>query len=809
VNADGRVVTLTIDGRRVEAPEGSLVVEAAKQLDTHVPVYCYHPKMEPVGLCRICLVEIEKMPKLQIACATRVADGMVVHTTSPRVAEARRGVLEFLLLNHPLDCPICDKGGECDLQDFAMSYGPGASRLTEPKLHKPKSVDLGPTIVLDEERCILCRRCTRFDGEVAREYNLVVVERGHRSLIATRAGTEYTSYFSGNTTEICPVGALTSKAYRFRARPWDLGHADSICTQCSVGCNFRIDTRFGRVMRTFTRENTSIDDGWICDRGRYTFEYLYEPSRLRAPLVKKDGDFREVSPDEAIALAAERLAAAAKRGRAGVIGGGRLSDEEAFALQAFARNVLDTNNVDYRTRAQKFASPAGAGARIADVDDASLILMFGADSPEQAPILDLRIRRAVARGGAKLIHLGPYRPDFAVPVRFVRHETTDAAVLLHRLADTVHHGTSDERDVDEIARALTEAEKIVGIHDGTDPLAAQELERLMETLARFDHQAGVLVIGAFGNARGAEAAGCVPNLLPGYRPASGREGLTTLEMLRAAANGELDALFVAGANPALTFPDGALARAALANVGFLVVADQVMTETASHADVVFAAASFAEKRGHVTNLEGRRQKFAQAIEAPPRVLSDAQIISSISAAMGAGDAVSDDPEILFAALQAAEKSSGAHSGAGLARPKIDQTPSTSGPGAGDDGFTVIPIPKLYAGGGAAANDPGLAPMRPAPLAIVHPDDAARLEIATGDRISLTGAGGSIEVAARVSAQAPGGAVLVVADLPEAPVNRLTDGSGYGKATVEKIVGVDLGRSSAGGAEQARPLQGTS
>ena len=785
MSANGRLVTLTIDGRRVEVPEGTLVVEAAKKLDTHVPVYCYHPKMEPVGLCRICLVEIEKMPKLQIACATRATDGMVVHTTSPKVAEARRGVLEFLLLNHPLDCPICDKGGECDLQDFAMSYGPGQSRLTEPKLHKPKRVDLGPTIVLDEERCILCRRCTRFDGEIAREYNLVVVERGHHSLIATRDGTEYASYFSGNTTEICPVGALTSKAYRFRARPWDLAHADSVCTQCSVGCNFRIDSRFGRIMRTFTRENPGIDDGWICDRGRYTFNYLYEPSRLRAPLVKQDGDFREVLPDEAIALAAGKLAAAAKRGRVGVIGGGRLSDEEAYALQAFARGALDTNNVDYRVHSQKFASPASAGARLADLDDASLIVMFGAASPEEAPILDLRVRRAVARGRAKLICVGPYLPDFAVPALFVRRASSEVADLLRQLADSVHHGTSDDAAVDELARALTGAEKIVGIHDGRDPAAAAELERLMATLARFDHQVGILVIGSQGNARGAEAAGCVPNLLPGYAPAGGRPGLTTLEMLRAAADGELDALLVAGANPALTFPDGALARAALAKV-FLVVADQALTETAAHADVVFAAAAFAEKRGHVTNLEGRRQEFQKAVEPPLRVLTDAQIISELSAAMGAADAVSDDPDVLFAALHSAETAGAMRTSASLARPRYDEPRNGAADGRSADDLTVIPVSKLYAGGGAAAHDPGLAPMRPAPSAVFHPDDARRLEIESGDRVSLAGPGGSIVVAARISTQAPAGALLVARDLPEAPVNRLTTASGFGRARVQKI-----------------------
>ena len=784
------MVNLVIDGNPISVPEGTLVVEAAKLLGTNIPVYCYHPKMDPAGLCRICLVEIEKMPKLQIACNTQVAEGMVVHTTSPRVAEGRRGVLEFLLLNHPLDCPICDKGGECDLQDFTMSYGPGASRLTEPKLHKPKAVDLGPTIVLDEERCILCRRCTRFDDQIAQERNLVVVERGHRSLIGTADGSDYASYFSGNTTEICPVGALTSKAYRFRSRPWDLSHADSVCTQCSVGCNYRIDSRFGRIMRTFTRENTSIDDGWICDRGRYTFNYLYEPSRLRHPLVRHDGELRQASYDEAVAVAAERLAAAGKSGRVGVIGGGRLSDEEAFALQQFARDVLRTNNVDYRTTLQKFASPSRFGARLTDLDDASLILIFGAITPEQAPILDLRLRRAVARRHATVMFVGPYKPEFAVPFRHAEYAPGEIGGLMRRLADLVHHGKEDSGSglVAEIAQQLAAAEKIVAIHNGRDPEAIAALDDLMDRLRQYDHPVGVLVVGAVGNARGAEAAGCVPDLLPGYvrvEPA----GMTTGEMLQAAADGKLGALFIAGANPALTYPDGALVRRALRNVGFLAVSEQVMTETAQAADVVFAAASFTEKRGHVTNLEGRQQPFAQAVEPPVHVVSDARLLASLADAMGMAGAVSPDVDALFAQLRRVQAAMRAHVGdSPLPRPKTDMVLEDaraiqewkSSPG---DGLRIIPIPRLYAGGGASAHDPGIAPMRPQPFGIFHPQDAARLGFASGEMVKLSGPGGDIEVQARIGEQAGPGIALVLADMPEAPVNRLLDASGFGTATV--------------------------
>jgi NADH-quinone oxidoreductase subunit G len=785
-------VNVVIDGNPVSVPEGTLVVEAAKQIGTSIPVYCYHPKMDPAGLCRICLVEIEKMPKLQIACATRVSEGMVVHTASPKVAEARRGVLEFLLLNHPLDCPICDKGGECDLQDFTMSYGAGASRLTEPKLHKPKAVDLGPTIVLDEERCILCRRCTRFDDEIAQERNLIVAERGHQSLISTRDGGDYRSYFSGNTTEICPVGALTSKAYRFRSRPWDLGHTDSVCTQCSVGCNYRIDTRFGRIMRTFTRENADVDDGWICDRGRYTFNYLYTPERLRRCLISRDGELKPATFDEAVALTADRLANAASAKRVGVIGGGRLSDEEAFALQKFARRVLGTDNVDYRSHMQRYASPARFGAKLADIDDADLVLIFGAYPPEQAPILDLRLRRAVARRHAKLMHIGPFKPNYSVDVAHVEYPPGAIAELMEQLADTVHHGKEETGGgfVADIAAQLVDAEKIIAIHNGRNAQAAASLERLIETLARYDHQVGILVIGAQGNARGAEAAGCVPNLGPSYVEIAGGGGMTSGEMFAAAAEGKLDALLIVGANPLLTTGDGAIARRALERVPFLAVAEQVITETAAQADVIFAMASFAEKHGHVTNLEGRRQPFGQAIEAPVGVTTDAELLSALSRALGKPGEISADPDALFVELLAAETASkeGRRNDAALARPRVEDGPT----GAADQvdathrRFTVMPLPHLYAGGGAAAFDPAFAELRPKPFAQFNPVDAARMRLSDADRVSLTGPGGSIEVDVRVSDQAPVGVALVLADMPGAPENKLLDSSGFGWATVAKV-----------------------
>ncbi|MBV9150035.1 MAG: (2Fe-2S)-binding protein, partial [Candidatus Eremiobacteraeota bacterium] len=334
-------VTITIDGVKLSVPKDTLLVEAAKTIGNEIPVYCYHTKLGPAGLCRICLVEIEGTPKLQIGCNTRVSDGMVVHTRSPRVNDGRRAVLEFFLLNHPLDCPICDKGGECDLQDFSMAYGQGQSRLADPKASKPKAVDLGPTIVLDEERCIVCQRCVRFDDIITGEKSLVVKGRGHRDIIATAADEPYHSNYSGNVTELCPVGALTSKTYRFRSRPWDLQRTRTTCTQCSVGCQMHVDVREGRILRTMSvPADERISEGWLCDRGRYNIGFYDDTRRLNAPIYKEDGAWVQVTWQDAIerwAQAIKEALAAAGPQAIGVLGGGRLLNEEAYALQHLFR----------------------------------------------------------------------------------------------------------------------------------------------------------------------------------------------------------------------------------------------------------------------------------------------------------------------------------------------------------------------------------------------------------------------------------------------------------------------------------------
>ena len=402
--SSSEIVNITIDGVPVSVPKGTLLVEAAKTVDQEIPIYCYHTKLGPAGLCRICVVEIDGMPKLQIACNTAATDGMVVRTSSPKVEAARAMVLELFLVNHPLDCPICDKGGECDLQDYAMAYARGTSDVADPKLSKPKAVDLGPTIVLDEERCIVCQRCVRFDDIIADEQQLVVKDRGARDIIATATGRPYNHNFTGNVTEICPVGALTSKTYRFRSRPWDLQRTQTSCTQCAVGCQQFVDVRYGNALRTTLVEDDPISDGWLCDRGRYNIGFYQSPDRLTQPLFRKEGRFVQIGWDDAFILWAKAIRDAIDaRGAAsvGVVGGGRLTNEEAYALQHVFR-TSGVNNLDWRAGRQRQANPGATGGTLDAIEGAQAVVIIGESPAERAPVLWLRVRKA-ARKGAKIV----------------------------------------------------------------------------------------------------------------------------------------------------------------------------------------------------------------------------------------------------------------------------------------------------------------------------------------------------------------------------------------------------------------------
>jgi NADH-quinone oxidoreductase subunit G len=716
------LVTVTIDGIDVHVPKGTLLVEAAKTIHRDIPVYCYHEKLGPAGLCRICLVEIEGMPKLQIACNTPVTDKMVVHTTNPKVDDGRRAILEFFLLNHPLDCPICDKGGECDLQDYAMAYGQGASRMVEPKMPKPKAVDLGPTIVLDEERCVVCQRCVRFDQIITQESSLRTDDRGAHVIIATATGKPYVSDFTGNVTELCPVGALTSKTYRFRSRPWDNHRTTTTCTQCPVGCQMHVDERGNTVLRTMSvAEDDHLSDGWLCDRGRYNVGFVADERRLTTPLFRQpDGSFAQVDWADALDLLAAELKKAGTS--AGAIGGGRLLNEEILLAVEFFR-ALGIENLDARVGRQSVVRADGAVNHV-DVERATTIVTIGRPPSQLAPILDLRVRKAVSRNGARLISAGDYPANSFVP------ETRATTA-------------------DELRAALGDAPgTVVVISDGVRREADAPLTAVLRALpAATTH---FLILPETPNGRGADALGMRPQ----------GNGLGTRAMLEAARDGKLALLAILGADPMLRFPDGALAEAALRATPFVVVTELFPTETARLANLILPICSAYEKTGTTTDLAGDVLPVVGSVQPPEGVLADGDVIVELAARLNVELPLPDRLEAtirerLRAPLPAPD-------GGPEPAPAID-------PGR----LRVIAEAASFTGGGTLAHDARVATLRLTPRARLHPNTARAWGLADGDALSVTCNGSTLHgLIAVFDDGVPRGAVALLDGIPEAPLNAL-------------------------------------
>jgi len=815
------MVSLTIDGRSVSVPKGTLLVEAAKQAGIEIPVFCYHPKLDPAGVCRMCLVMVEKIPKPQTACTTQVSEGMVVHTQNSQVEDLQRGVLEFLLINHPLDCPVCDKGGECDLQDHTFNYGPPTSRLQDGKIKKDKSVELGNFIVLDNERCILCRRCTRFDDEIPTEGNLIIQERGHFAEVTTFEGEEYNSYFSGNTIELCPVGALTSDLYRFKARPWDLAKIDSVCTGCSVGCNVKEEFRHGNLLRLTSRENPAIDDGWLCDRGRFNYKFIQSENRLTQPLIKKDGNLVPATWSEAMNLITERFQAI--KGESGgkgfgVIGGGKLTNEEAYLLQKFARVTLGTNNLDHRTSDQVIASLGAYPGRQEDLSNTSTILVLDTNPAETAPVMDLRIRRATDRKKAKVAVIGSVMPKYRGRHERIQTKPGQTAAVVAALTAAVT-GTKnasapgcDADTIKKMAGLLASGPKLVVVWGGNDPGVGRALADLCAALkkSQTSTEAGrsvhVLIPGAQNNSRGAEAMGMLPSLLPGMvslsdarareaisatwniRSLSGDAGLGTAAMLKAAAAGEIQALYLAGANLLNTFPDRKLAQAAL-ETAFVVTAELFLNETALLADVVLPAASISEKSGTYTTLDGLVQSIKSAKKAEGSAQADGDILVALSGALGTKLATTPQQTQWEIAKLASKLEAGAVlSGAPVnLLPANDNGAKTETPA----GLSLVAVDRLYAGGSTALFDTEFNHVQPKAEAFFNPADVVRLGIKRGDQVELVVGGSAVQLTAQVEKSVVLGTVQAIKGLPAAPVNSLTSTSGAPVAVTVAKLGVEV------------------
>ncbi|HEX2043307.1 MAG TPA: NADH-quinone oxidoreductase subunit NuoG [Acidimicrobiales bacterium] len=659
-------VTIVIDGRSVEARKGEMVIAAAERAGVYIPRFCWHPRMKPVGMCRMCLVEISgpKGMSLMPSCYVPVADGQEVVTTSTKVKKAQDGVLEFLLINHPLDCPVCDRGGECPLQDQTLAFGPGESRFVEEKRHWAKPIPINPLVALDRERCIQCARCTRFADEVAGDPLIDFVSRSDSVEINTFPGKPFTSNFSGNIVQICPVGALTATPYRFRARPWDLEVAESTCTLCSFGCRMAVQSSRDRLVRNLGIDSDPVNHGWLCDKGRFGYEPVNHDRRLTHPLVRRGEELVEATWAEALQAAADGLGQVRRTHgpqALALLGGARLPNEDAYAWAKLAKGALGTDNVDCQL-ADGLPAEAVLGLPRATIDQAcgaSAVLLLAPDLKEEVPVFYLRLREAALEGNVPLIEVVPRSTGLSrYATHSLRYRPGEAAAVARALVEAVGGGQADDRsgpggvDAEEIAKAaLLLGKGPVVVVLGRPSLAESPAGVVEAAAVLASGLPDVRFVSALrrGNVLGALDMGLAPGVLPGrvsleagrqwyeagWGPVPDRRGLDALGIMNAAAANRIQGIILAGADPVSDFPDRTLARRALAGVGFTVVVDLFLTDSALHADVVLPAAAWAERPGTTTNIEGRVSRLAQKVTAPGTARPDWMIAAELALRMGA------------------------------------------------------------------------------------------------------------------------------------------------------------------------------
>ncbi len=666
-------VTFTLDGREVTGVKGEMLIAAAERAGTFIPRFCYHPRMKSVGMCRMCLVEVSgpRGASLQPSCFVEVQGGSTVVTDSEKVKKAQDGVLEFLLINHPLDCPVCDKGGECPLQDQTLAYGPGESRFVEEKRHFEKPIPISELVLLDRERCIQCSRCTRFADEVAGEAQIDFLGRGERLEVNTFPELPFSSYFSGNTVQICPVGALTASPYRFAARPWDLDQVESTCTTCAVGCRVAVQSSSNRATRLLGIDADPVNHGWLCDKGRFAFDAVNRDDRLTEPLVRRDGTLVSASWYEALQAVARGIKAAAEVGpdAVGVIGGARLTNEGAYAWAKLAKGVVGTDSVDAQV-GDGLPAEVAVGLPRATIDGAAsadTVIVLSGDVREELPVLFLRLRSAVVDGGLSLIELSPQATSLTPYAEVsLRYRPGDAADLARAIADpkAPAPGELDPGLLDR-ARHLAGAQDVVVIA-GRPSLAEDGalVAEAAQVLARGLPGARFLPGLRRGNVQGALDMGLAPGLLPGRvsldggRPWFGRawgsvpgeRGRDAAGILAAAADDPAEgsrvrALVLLGADPLSDFPDRRLAERALDGAEFVVAVASSPGPVIERADVVLPAAEAHERSGTTTNLEGRVSRVAQKLVPPGQSWPDWMIAAELAVHLGSDLGVVSSGEI--------------------------------------------------------------------------------------------------------------------------------------------------------------------
>jgi len=814
------MVKLTIDGRELEVPAGTLVIRAAEQLGIYIPRFCDHPLLDPLGACRQCLVEIEGQRKQLTACTTTVSEGMVVSTqaASQAARDAQESVLEFLLVNHPLDCPMCDKGGECPLQDQTLKYGPGESRYVDAKRRFTKPIPISPLINLDRERCVLCARCTRFSSQIAGDPLIEFFERGASEQVAVFEEEPFSSAFSGNVTQICPVGALTTSTFRFRARPFDMTTTRSTCTRCASGCAIGVQARRGELVRILAAVDLDVNDEWLCDKGRFGHAYVATPERVTQPLVRKGGELVETSWSEALEVVASRVRAAREAGaRIGVLGGEQLLDEDAYALSRFARTVLGTNDVDARVRVGADdeehlfqALPKTITATNQDIDAARAVLVVGLDAHEESPIVFLRLRKAGRRLGTRVVEVGPMRTalEKSSGEWLATPAGAESAALIALACAIGGEGLDAElRAIVDDPEAISAVER-AGIDTAEAARLAEVLEEARGSVVvlageRLAGSPGALPLawnlaralgGKFGwvprrgGARGAVDAGLHPALLPGGRsvrwaphreeveqvwgsPVPEAVGRDARAILENAA--ETAVLFLFGADPVRDFP-GITSTSAQ----FVVACDMFLTASVSQADVVLPAAAGTERAGTATNWEGRRRAVRAATSPAGASQADIEVLAALAAELG-----HDFPGTL--------EDLGEEMRALAAEPveaKLLEVSSVAAPhGDAERSFGLLSYPMLIDSGTLTAGADALTSTGEAPYVVLSYADASSRGIADGTTVRVASAAGEVRAPARISKNLAPGVVFVPARQGDVNAGVLFDaGESVGFVHVEAV-----------------------
>lgn len=754
MSAQQPMVNLTIDGQAVSVPKGTTVYTAATQMGIQLPIFCYQDRMPPFGACRVCLVEVEKMPKLQTSCTLEATEGMVVKTQSQIAKEGREIILEYLLINHPLDCPICDRGGECPLQDQAYSDGPGKSRFFEDKRHFPKPVPRGPVLMLDRERCVVCARCTRFGDLIAGDHALEFIDRGFKTEVGTPDGGPAESKFIGNTIMICPVGALTSQVYRFRARPWDNDSTNSTCTLCPVGCSMILDARDGEIVRTRSQENRDVNDIWMCDKGWFGYEFTYNQNRLQSPLVRRGSKLEPASWEEAISLIASKIVDAKPNGKLAALGGNPLTTEENYLFQKLMREGAGVNNLDHRVGMPVFTPDEeglepGMEMSIGDCENLSYAILFGLDLTEEFPVIWLRLRQAINRG-AKILFFGNYSPEIAPYV---------ANMVLHTPGKELETINQHISEISKLAHKGKNGALFVGSQYLNSPKRRAILSELLK-LKKSNPNLTLNLLEGRGNCVGARYAGMFPTSGPYGEMV--KPGLNALQLLEATTKNGWDFLYVAGANPARKYP-AKLWKEVRSKLGFLVVHELFLTETAQQADVVLPTLSYVEKGGSFVNIEGRVQKLLPGKEIPENIFTDGEIFARVAEKLSLPlDIDLDFAETLSPGRLALERID--HLGAISASPR-HETPLNGK-------LAASFAHQLFDNGVRMKHNPHVIKLAKEPKVRIHPVEGAKRGIQNGDMVRVTANGNSIPGKVKLDKGVSEGVVVLPLGFDQLPVHEL-------------------------------------